>query len=328
LNPKVNYMLVGLFVLIMGTGMLTTVIWLSAAVEDRSYETYATYYTESVSGLKQNAAVTYLGVEVGKVVEIALDQEDPGRVRVLLDIEEDTPVTEDTVAILRQQGITGLAHVELTGGSLDSRNLQIRGGEEYPVIQTGPSLFVRLDQAVTTIIDQLTDTAKNLDQVAERVQLLLSDENQQAIAGTLQNVESLTGGLDSRAAELAASTERLEQILTNTALASDDWPDLVAQVRRVLDTGETALANVYDAATGVDEAAASLDATAVTAGEVLVDARRDVSAFTHNTPAQVELLIFELQQVSESFRRLSLDLERDPNMLLFGRPQAEPGPGE
>ena len=69
--------------------------------------------TESVSGLNPNAPVTYRGVDVGKVREIAIDREDPARVRVLLDIEGGTPVKEDTVAILVSQGITDRYRYEM-----------------------------------------------------------------------------------------------------------------------------------------------------------------------------------------------------------------------
>ena len=328
MNPKVSYMLVGLFVLIMGTALVTAAIWLSQAVEDKNYRTYATYYSESVSGLHENASVTYLGVEVGKVRDIGLDPDDPGRVRVLLDIEEDTHITEDTIAILRSQGITGLAHVELTGGTRESNPLPNRADLDYPEIPTGPSLLVRLDQAVTTIIDQLTDTAKHVDQVATRIEMLLDDENQAAITETLQNVEQITGSLAERAQDLEGSMAEIDRILSNAAHASDEFPDLIRQGQNVLTTADEALTGVNEAAARIDSAAETFDQTSTTIGEVMVDAREDISAFTHNTPAQVELLIYELQQVSQSFRRLSLDLERNPNMLLFGRPEPEPGPGE
>ena len=328
MNPKVSYMLVGFFVLFMGTALVTAAIWLSQAVEDKKYRTYATFYSESVSGLHENASVTYLGVDVGKVRDIGLDPNDPGRVRVLLDITEDTHISEDTIAILRSQGITGLAHVELTGGTRDSRPLTVSPDLDYPEIPTGPSLLVRLDQAVTTIIDQLTDTAKHVDQVATRIEVLLDDENQAAIAATLVNVEDITGSFAERAQDLETVMAEVNRILANTASASEDFPELIEQGRRVLTTADEALLGVNQAAAGIDTAAETFDRTALTAEEVMVGARRDLAAFTHNTPAQIELLVNELQQVSESFRRLSLDLERDPNMLLFGRPEPEPGPGE
>ncbi|MCK7466912.1 MAG: hypothetical protein MZU91_01360 [Desulfosudis oleivorans] len=44
------------------------------------------------------------------------------------------------VAVLKTQGLTGIAYVELSGGSRDSPVLTARDGEPYPVINTGPSL--------------------------------------------------------------------------------------------------------------------------------------------------------------------------------------------
>ena len=46
--------------------------------------------------------------------------------RLLLQIDEDTVLREDTVATLETQGLTGLAFINLTGGSAASPQLQAR----------------------------------------------------------------------------------------------------------------------------------------------------------------------------------------------------------
>ena len=58
----------------------------------------------------------------------------------------------DTVAVLRMQGLTGIGYVELTGGRRDSPPLLAQPGEDYPVIRSGPSLMVRLDCAVSALL--------------------------------------------------------------------------------------------------------------------------------------------------------------------------------
>jgi phospholipid/cholesterol/gamma-HCH transport system substrate-binding protein len=141
MNPRVSYTLAGLFVLLLGGGLVTAIVWLSSATTDQRYEPYVAYFYESVGGLNPNASVTYRGVRVGQVRDIQLDRERPERVRVLLDIEEGTPVKTDTVAILVTQGITGLAHVELTGGSSEAPLIGRGSAEDIPEIPTRPSLW-------------------------------------------------------------------------------------------------------------------------------------------------------------------------------------------
>ena len=48
---------------------------------------------------------------------------------MVLDVETAAPVKEDTVAVLGGQGLTGIAYLELGGGSRDSPRLKARPGE-------------------------------------------------------------------------------------------------------------------------------------------------------------------------------------------------------
>ncbi|MHB8426113.1 MAG: MlaD family protein, partial [Gammaproteobacteria bacterium] len=118
METKVNYVAVGIFVLLLGTALIGGVLWISSGTAYRAaYDTYLTYMNESVSGLSVSAPVRYRGVEVGRVRRIALAPNDPEQVELTLDIERGTPVSQDTVATLRTQGLTGIAFVDLSGGS-------------------------------------------------------------------------------------------------------------------------------------------------------------------------------------------------------------------
>ncbi len=56
---------------------------------------------ESVAGLGVNSAVKYNGVNVGSVKKTSLNNQNPEQVRLLLQIEEHTPITEGTTATLK-----------------------------------------------------------------------------------------------------------------------------------------------------------------------------------------------------------------------------------
>ena len=115
MDSKVNYTLVGLFVLVLGTALVAVGLWLGATRSEKDYVSYVAYVSESVSGLNTKAAVKYRGVDVGLVRDIALDRDNPERVRLLFDIVRGTPVKQDTVAVLATQGITGLAYIDGRG---------------------------------------------------------------------------------------------------------------------------------------------------------------------------------------------------------------------
>ena len=138
-------------------------LWLGSGRRYRvEYEVYATYLDESVAGLNVNAPVRYHGVAVGSVREIGLDPADPSRVRLLLDLERGTPVKEDTIATLSVQGLTGIAYLDLGGGTAEAPLLVARPGQPHPVIESSPSLMARVQSGVTTLLVNLDETFQRL----------------------------------------------------------------------------------------------------------------------------------------------------------------------
>lgn len=314
MEQRVNYALVGLFVVLLGAALIAAVVWLGAGTQHEQYETYLAYMKESVSGLNPKAPVKYRGVAVGQVRSIALDKNNPERVKLVLDIEKGTPIKEDTKAVLATQGITGVAYVELTGGNRESPPLKAKPGEKYPVIPTGPSLLLRLDQAVSSLLSQLSSVATHLNDVAERVSTLLDQNKQQAIANTLDNVERMTGALANRVNEMGATVGHVNTILKNTAQVSAELPGLMNKVG--------------DSVTAAQQTIDTVNKTSASLDKLVNSAQQELSGFSRDTLSQINPVLVQMQQLSEALRRLGQELERNPNMLLFGRPEGRPGPGE
>src|ERR1700694_4560535 len=72
----------------------------------------------SASGRRKGGSVNFAGIRVGEVVSLKLDH--PRRVVALAMIDNNTPVRKDTEVGLEFQGLTGIAAISFTGGSLDA----------------------------------------------------------------------------------------------------------------------------------------------------------------------------------------------------------------
>lgn len=213
METNINYTVVGVFVITLIGAMILAIVWLSSGFSLAQYRTYELRMTESVSGLSIDSPVEYNGVNVGAVSKISLEPHNPRVVDVLLSINTTTPITYGTVATLNTRGLTGIAIVALKDKSLDLRPLVKENGQDYPIIQTAPSFFVRLDLA-------LTELSTNLKNVTKSINSLLSPENQQSITSMLKNLNYITDNL-------AGNTEKLDQIIVNTASASKQFPPLL-----------------------------------------------------------------------------------------------------
>ena len=71
----------------------------------------------SASGLRRGSSVNFAGVRVGEVRSLKLDH--PRRVVALALIDPGTPLRADTQVGLEFQGLTGIAAISFTGGTID-----------------------------------------------------------------------------------------------------------------------------------------------------------------------------------------------------------------
>ena len=307
MTGKTNYVLTGLFVLLLTLTFIAIVLWLSAGGTGRNYQPYLVYMQESVSGLSRDGVVKYDGVEVGRVHEMDLLAERPGQVRLLLQVEAGTPVREDTVAVLETQGLTGLAFVNLTGGSLDAPLLEAKPGETYPVIRSKPSTWGRLDRAVEGLLADLSDAT-------HLVKELLAEDNQRRVREILANVDSLTATLAGRADRMAEAIDDLATGARHLRDAGAGLPGLVVRLSAAVEE--------------LDAMATALRATGESVGEVVRARDRDLQRFTGEALPEAAVMINELRRAAENLRRLSERLERDPSLLLLGSRARPPGPGE
>jgi phospholipid/cholesterol/gamma-HCH transport system substrate-binding protein len=300
MEPRVHYVIVGIFVLLLGSAAVALSLWL--AFGQMGYETrgYRVYMTDSVSGLFLDAPVKYHGVQVGRVRDMGLDPERLDRVQLTLDIDASVPIKEDTIATLTFQGVTGIASIDLSGGSRESPLLQTAPGERYPVIQAGPSLMTRLDAAATELMENLNRAARDLSG-------LLNSDTRDRLDQIVEHVELLTATLAERRPALGEGIESF-------AAAGEQLPGVLKRVDSMLASLEALAEDVRIASQDVQaQVRAGSDSLQVLGGRTL---------------PEVDALLVEMRQLTAGFQRLSDRLEEDPRALLLGPRLDVPGPGE
>ena len=308
MENKVNLPLVGAFVLVLAAALLGGVLWLASGGAFKThYDLYQAVEDESVAGLNLNAPVKYNGVDVGKVRLISLDAAHPQRVNLLLAIERGTPIKEDTVAILKTQGLTGIAYVELSGGAAASPLLLAVPPNQYPVIQTKPSLSARLENVLTTVLAKLDDTSSSIN-------ALLSEGNRAAFSSALTDIASVTRTVAARNAQIDRGITDAARTFANSAQASARFDPVLERIGR--------------SAEAVEKMGDSVALTSTSAGKTVDSVGADVKRISAQTLPEFERLMGELAALSSSLRRLSEQTERDPRGLLFGRKPVPLGPGE
>jgi phospholipid/cholesterol/gamma-HCH transport system substrate-binding protein len=311
METRAHYVLVGTFVLVVMAAAFVAMIWLVGAQVQREGAIYDIYFRGSVSGLNEGAAVRYKGVSIGRVLNIRLDPENVERIRVRIEIDSATPIKEDAFAELEAQGITGLAFVQITGGSNASPDLQKRTDKRYPIIASKPS---RLEEVVTSAPELL----KRATLVADRLTLVLSDENLAAISQTLAHVNTF-------ATSIAGNGSQIDKILADTGAAMTEVRGAATATKSLLEQFDQAL-NAHDgiadrstrAVQELNQSAKNLTALTAHLDSIVQENRGALRDFTQTGFGQAQQLLTDSRALILELTRVADQLERDPARFLFG----------
>jgi phospholipid/cholesterol/gamma-HCH transport system substrate-binding protein len=233
-----------------------------------------------------------------------IDPRDSSRVMVVVDIDASTPVSEQTVAELSLQGVTGLLYIDLLRHRPGRHELPIVPSYKYPVIRAGPS-------RLQAFLQSLPDLATAAADLVERADRLLSDNNLSAFSSALDNINKASVGLPgtlhdlngllkdlrSATAEISSSAKGLRGVIDTSA------PDIEATIQRLHAVSE----NLARATDLVDK--------------IIADNRQDIRSFTRDGLPELERFLREGRAAAEEIRALSTSLRENPSQLLYQQPQ-------
>jgi phospholipid/cholesterol/gamma-HCH transport system substrate-binding protein len=297
MEREANYAAVGAFVLVVLLLGALFVYWYSDTREHRDYNRYEIYFNGSVSGLDRGGAVRYLGVGVGRVVDLRIDPRDSSRVEVIVDIDARTPISSHTVAELQLQGITGLLYIDLAEDRNSKRMGPAVPGLKYPVIRSAPSRF---DVFLAS-----------LPELVQRANQLLSSQNIGAVSAAVGNLDKATSklpqtvhDLNSLIAELRGATAELSASGRSAHTMLDELqPNVRAAALRLRTVGD----NLAQATQQLDR--------------IISENRQDVRAFAREGLPEIERFVREGRAAAEEVRALSASLRENPAQLLYQPPE-------
>lgn len=292
----------GIFTILFSIAAAIAIWWLG-----QSSESTATYLLETrgnVTGLNVQAQVRYRGIRAGKVTAIEPDDADPRVLLVRINVDNRFKLTRASSARLGYQGVTGLAYVQIEDDGSSSEALAGREGAP-PRLALVPTVFDTLGEKAGDIVNQISAASLRLSKV-------LDERNAQNLARTLDNLAVASDGLRELPVIMATAREALSesnlrslrQILVHLERTAGESAPLTAEMRELVKSMST-LSRRFDQLAG-------------SAGDEL----------TTGTLPRANALLRELTSSSRQLSRVLDGLESNPQMLLFGRTVAAPGPGE
>ncbi len=297
---RVNYVVVGLFVLIITALTLATGLWLSAGFQNKTYDIYEILMYEPVSGLNEQAPVKFNGVQVGYIKSIDLNDLNPRQVILLAALETGTPITKSTVATLMSQGITGVTYIGLKARTPHADPLKKLPGEEYPIIPSAPSFLVELDSTLRDLSSHLVDVTNSIERI-------LSPENAKKLSNILTHTDNILKNIDDHSQDISEILKNTNKVITHISKGSEDFPNAMKQFNRTL----VSLEQASDDLSGfIDQGGYTL--------------RQWSNQFVPTTFS----LLYQVSRLTANLDTVASELKTQPSLLIYGKAAAPLGPGE
>jgi phospholipid/cholesterol/gamma-HCH transport system substrate-binding protein len=287
----------GLFAIFFGLLLAIAAYWFAG--EHGEEDTYLFVSQSSVSGLSLQGEVRYRGLQVGRIKQIEIDPASPRTILVLATVKRGTPVTDATYARLAYQGVTGLSYLQLDDDGKPGRPLTT--SRKAPArIEVRPSLLEDVADSGQALIKRVND-------VSLRMSRLLSDKNLERFDHTLANAEAASAKL---------------------APALDALPAMAADARLTLKRADTLIADLDAMTKALKQRMGSLDRLAESAERIGKAGEAISDELANSTLPKLDRTLDSTQQAAGKLNNLLDDLSNQPQSLIFGKPDAAPGPGE
>ena len=244
MDTKINFFKIGLFVSSLFTLLVIFIFWLGKyGLEDKKYDDYSIFFSESVSGLNIGSSIKFMGFEVGTVKDIKINPYNSEEIQIDIQIQKGTPIKEDNYAILGNLGITGLKYIELKGGSNNSKLL---GENQY-----GMKVIKSKTSALTTFVDSTEDITKEITILLGQMKKVLNDENISNFSSLLSKSEKSMENIEQFSAYLVKNEKKIDELINsmknfantgNSSFASvktsaDSFKELTTKIKEEFDKG-------------------------------------------------------------------------------------------
>lgn len=299
---KIGFFVIGLFILMLGF-----IFWLGKyGFEKQKYDTYAIYFSESVSGLNVESPIKFRGFEVGTVSDIKINPINSEEIQIDIKINKGTPIKEDNIAVLGTLGITGLRYIELKGGSQSAQPLQAN--------EEGLKIIPSKTSVIATLEDSTEDITKELTEVLTQTKKLFNNENLEHIASMMKSGANSMQSIDKFAQYLSKKEQLLDEMLKSFLILSQQ--------------STQSFKTMGESAQTVQASAKSFQEVSVVLQEELKKGSYNLKEISHESFNQLNTALNSLDKTLIQTQQLVEGLKQSPSDILFKEKNIKYGPGE
>lgn len=298
MNNRVNFTLVGVFVILVSVLFFVGIYWIVKPTSDEKVALYGLLVTESITGINIGTNVKYQGLEVGRVKSFRINPDNPREIMMGLEIRRNVPIRDGVMASIKPQGITGLSYIDIQveDGAVPLRSIDYLG-RTYKVIPFKPSLLGSLSNSAEEITKTLKDILNKINKTLEN-----NGEESQTIVR-----------------ELAHLTRQLNKLLSDKNIQNAS--SLIANTNTLVHNSDQ-MVNEYRVV--AQEARETLQSVNLS----IKNGEYNLKKIAGNMPQETSLMLREIRMLTVQLTEAIRKFEENPNALLFESSTPIPGPGE
>lgn len=325
-SNKVNYLVVGTFVLLMIGGLVVSVAWLLG--QTGPTDSYHAIY-RNVTGVKFGSQVFYEGYPIGQVTEV-VPEERNGRMvfRINFDVSEGWRIPNDSIAEVGASSLLSAISLNISAGESQTslrtgeRITAVEASNLFDVVEGVAANFSTIaEENVKPLLESLTrgggvladllenDGRKIFEQAGKLVEVLslkapVIVDQFGLFAGDLENLgESLTRSTEQINALMTEDNRvKLEGVLENLDEASATLGNLMIEGNIMIGTANKVMENSQD---DLAQTIEDMQHTAATLA-------RHIDSINHH-----------LDGTSRNMYEFSRQIRQNPGLLLGGTPPVD-----
>ncbi len=327
-SSKINYLIVGLFVLAMIGALITTVAMLTGRTG--AVDNYYTHYS-NVTGIKFGTQVVYEGYPIGQVEDITPEEKDGRmRFRIAFSVVQGWRIPKDSVGEIAAPGLLAAVTISIKAGhdkvalKPGERIIAKERSDMFAVVSSvAGQLGDLMDSNIKPLLDNVNRAVSSINKIIDKEGLALfedvrkvTDELAEVVALMARRIPNIADNIEEFSAKLNTTADELQKLMT---------PETRKQI-------EAVIANLNSASKSMSTLAGEIGKIVVSEdGDIrkaIGEARETIGEtryIVESVSRHIDSINQNMEGAARNMYEFTRQIRQNPGLLLSGQPPEDKG---